>query len=366
MSDLAERVRALGERVEAGYDAGRIEIALAGVRTKLHRRRARRIALGSAVSVVCLGVGALWAMHSHHPAVPSPVTPLAAQGESLFALSDGSVVTSLNPASRVLAKTVSPQLVELELLSGSAQFDVAPNRERAFKVDAGRVGITVVGTKFTVERQGERTAITVQAGRVRVAWERGEQLLNPGERGVFPPFEMAPAVEEPASGASEPPTVPARGSARRAAEWHGPHGDGAAVNRTPHDKAAPESLASVDELLLAADAARTSGRAVDSVRYLERALALHESDARAAVVAFTLGRVLLADLHDSARAAEAFAKARAAAPRGPLAEDALAREIEARHGAGEDSRARALAEEYLKTWPSGARVRAVRHFGGLP
>jgi transmembrane sensor len=294
----------------------------------------------------------------------------APRAEPLFALGDGSVVTPLDPASKVLAKVVSPRLVELELLSGRAQFDVAPNREREFKVDAGRVGITVVGTKFSVERQGERTAVVVQAGKVRVAWERGEQLLNPGERGVFPPFEMAPdtsAARDSASSPSDAPAVQSRAPGRRAdTRSAAEHGDLASANRGLADKARPESLTNVDALLLTADQARTSGHATDSVRYLERALALDDDDARSAVVAFTLGRVLLADLREPARAAEAFAKARAAAPRGPLAEDALAREIEARHRAGDESRAHALAEEYLRLWPAGSRVRAVRHFGGLP
>jgi hypothetical protein len=76
--------------------------------------------------------------------------------------------------------------------------------------------------------------------------------------------------------------------------------------------------------------------------------------------------VLLADLQDAARAAEAFARTRAIAQDGPLSEDSLAREVESRHRAGERARARALAEEYLRAWPEGNRARSVRHFGGLP
>jgi transmembrane sensor len=371
MSDLAERLRAIGEHVDAGYDAGRTEAALARVRSKLQRRRATRIAVGSAATALCLAAGGFWAARGHHDHRSTPV-PLVPQAEALFALGDGSVVTPLNPASRVVAKTVSDRWVELELVSGSAHFDVAPNRERTFRVDAGRVGITVVGTKFSVERQGERTAVAVQAGKVRVAWERGEQLLNPGERGVFPPFEMAVELtppQGPVAGASEsPPAQPRVAPPRRAADSRGTaeHGEGAAACRALADRGRPDGAASVDDLLLAADEARTSGHPADSVRYLERALALHQGEGRRAVVAFTLGRVLLADLHEPGRAAGAFATARAADPSGPLAEDALAREIEARHRAGDESRARGLAEEYLKTWPSGSRVRAVRHFGGLP
>jgi len=156
--------------------------------------------------------------------------------------------------------------------------------------------------------------------------------------------------------------------ARRAGDWRALAGHDAAAGayRLLHDKSKTAGLNSIDDLLLAADVARRSGHAGDSVAHLQRALALNESDARLAVVAFTLGRVLLADLHDPAGAADAFARARAASPQGPLAEDALAREIEARYRCGDQARAHALAEAYLEMWPAGSRIRAVRHFGDLP
>jgi transmembrane sensor len=370
MSDLAERVRTIGEHVDAGYDARRTEVALLGLRTRLRRRRARRAVLASAMGMLCLLLGTFSLLRSRHAPTGSPPP---ARPEALFALSDGSVVMPLEPTSRLLAKTVSPRLVELELLTGSARFDVAPNREREFRVSAGRVAILVVGTKFSVERRREWTAVAVQQGRVRVEWERGHQLLQPGERGIFPPFEAAAEAApvrppEAAIPAAAPSVRPRVLPARSRADWRVParRGEFAAAYRMLSDPAKPVPPANVDDLLLAADVARKSGHAADAGLYLERALALHAGDARSAVAAFTLGRVRLADLHDPAGAAEAFALARAAAPHGPLAEDALAREVEARSRSGDKLRARALAEEYQKLWPSGSRLAAVRHFGGLP
>jgi transmembrane sensor len=371
MSDLAERARATGEQVDAGYDARRTEAALAGLHGKLRRRRARRIALGSAAGMLCLLAGSLWAVRGWHQ---SHTQASAARTKALFSLTDGSVVTSVDPASRLLAKTVSPKLVELELVAGSARFEVAPDREREFRVRAGRVGIVVVGTKFQVERHGERTTVSVQAGKVRVAWERGQQLLEPGERGSFPPVETAgeaaptPAAEAPAPEPEAPSAGPRAAPLHPAPDWRAlaNRGDFTAAYRALRDRAKPVTPTNVDDLLLAADVSRQAGHAADSVPYLERALAAHEGDARFAVVAFTLGRVRMSDLDDPAGAALAFAQARAVAPRGPLAEDALAREIEARSKSGDRTAARALAEEYVKLWPSGSRLRAVRHFGGLP
>jgi transmembrane sensor len=123
--------------------------------------------------------------------------------------------------------------------------------------------------------------------------------------------------------------------------------------------------ASAEGLMLAADAARLSGHAAESVPYFRRLLREHAGDARAPVAAFTLGRILLAELDRPAEAADAFAQARRLAPAGPLAPDALAREVEAAARAGDRARARAKAGEYEARYPNGPRAADVRRVGGL-
>ena len=91
----------------------------------------------------------------------------------------------------------------------------------------------------------------------------------------------------------------------------------------------------------------------------------HSDDPRAALAAFTLGRVLLDELGRPREAQDAFSRARSLAPAAPLAEDALAREVEAASRAGDVARARALAVEYEVAYPAGTRLRAVRRHGGL-
>jgi hypothetical protein len=66
-----------------------------------------------------------------------------------------------------------------------------------------------------------------------------------------------------------------------------------------------------------------------AIPYLRRLLRDHPGDARAPLAAFTLGRILLAELGQPTEAADAFALARRLAPRGPMASHALAREVEA-------------------------------------
>jgi transmembrane sensor len=115
----------------------------------------------------------------------------------------------------------------------------------------------------------------------------------------------------------------------------------------------------VAELLGEADALRRAGRVAAATRSLREIVRRHRRDPRAPAAAFTLGRLLL-DTGDDRAAARAFADARALAPRGPLAEDALAREVEAWARAGASERARARARRYLELHPDGARAEAVR------
>lgn len=115
--------------------------------------------------------------------------------------------------------------------------------------------------------------------------------------------------------------------------------------------------AEVDELLLAGDAARLSGHAREAIPFYRAALDRAGKGPRAHLAAFTLGRTLLNELHDPLAAAEAFARAYAAAPRGPLAEEALAREADSWQRAGDATRARAATERYRAAYPQGRLLR---------
>lgn len=132
--------------------------------------------------------------------------------------------------------------------------------------------------------------------------------------------------------------------------------------------ALPPDLATVltpEALLLYADVARLSRHPADAVAPLRTLVARHAQDPRAPLAAFTLGRVLLDHLGRPREAAAAFAQAQALDPEGALAEDALAREVEAWSRADDIPRARERARAYLERYPGGSRVRSVRRFGEL-
>jgi len=115
--------------------------------------------------------------------------------------------------------------------------------------------------------------------------------------------------------------------------------------------------AEVDELLLAGDAARLSGHAREAIPFYRAALDRAGKGARAHLAAFTLGRTLLNEMHDPRAAAKAFARAYKAAPQGPLAEEALARESESWQRAGDATRAKAATERYQAAYPQGRLLR---------
>jgi len=85
----------------------------------------------------------------------------------VVALKDGSRVT-LNTATRVRAELAAgPREVWLD--GGEAYFEVAHDAAHPFIVHAGKHDITVLGTKFTVRRDGDDVRVQVTEGRVKVA-----------------------------------------------------------------------------------------------------------------------------------------------------------------------------------------------------
>jgi transmembrane sensor len=119
------------------------------------------------------------------------------------------------------------------------------------------------------------------------------------------------------------------------------------------------------ELLILADVARLSHHPAQAVPPLRKVVDAHPDDPRAPLAAFTMGRVLLDDLGQPKQAAAAFSRLQGLDPGGPMAEDALAREVEAWSRAGDVAQARRRAEDYLMRSPAGRRLRSVRRYGGL-
>lgn len=188
---------------------------------------------------------------------------------------------------------------------GEVECEVAPRKGRPpFVVQAGETRVTVVGTRFTVERDGFGARVSVSEGRVQVSSGAEHVSLGPGDE--WPPEppalvpEELPELDEPPL---EPPPKATKKRPRRAVQ--GARGVGEQFERAARLEASdPDAAAAIYRKLAAgkghwaANALYAHGRLelerghTDRARkLLERYLARHPSGANASDV-----RALLAAL----------------------------------------------------------------------
>ena len=359
---LKETLACIDER----WDAQRTEHTLSALHDKRRRNRRRQLTLVGGASVCGLAVIAFVVLRPDSQPVPQR-TAASTVSPSRMQLADGSDVALRDAATRVVADEVTPGRVSVALLAGQARFDVLHREDRVFRVRSGDVTIEVLGTAFEVEREATRTRVAVLRGRVAVSWPSGRAELSAGEAGWFPR-----PVERDAGGPLEVATHSAKHAQHKpnsngtASAWREPAEQGDFEHAYELLAHAPQPVAdNVEELLLAADSARLSGHAQAALPFLRQVIAKHAQDSRAPLAAFTLGGVLMQQLGQPREAEAAYARARELSLNSSLAEDALARQVEATYRAGDTARARTLATEYLARYPKGRRVHAVQRFGGL-
>ena len=136
----------------------------------LPRRPAHRVlagmSLAAAVAVLAIGFG-------RGPATLDYATERG--GRELVTLADGSQLT-LNTATQVRT-AVTPQGRQVWLERGEAFFDIAHDAKRPFVIHAGKQTVTVLGTKFSLFRDGEQLRVEVLEGRVQVQADQGQPTV---------------------------------------------------------------------------------------------------------------------------------------------------------------------------------------------
>jgi len=307
----------LGRRVQPEWSSERAGRARRGIARKAARRRAA-IVMGSLAMTAAVAIlGARFTSHAA-PAMAAAASKVEPAKVTTVVEERTTTATPLSAEAKLEAQGDRAYV----LRAGSARFVVAHDAQHPFTVHAGDVVVEDVGTIFTVSYvSAERLEVSVTEGSVRVDHDGAQSSLSAGER-IEVDAHAHPVVK----------TVAAKPVAR--------------------DDVAP--------LLQSADDARATGHPELAVAPLRKIIAEHASDSRAGLAAFTLGRVLLDELNRPKEAADAFATARAHG--GPMAADALGREVVARSRAGEPSRASELAGEYLRLYPRGDRAREVERF----
>ena len=96
-------------------------------------------------------------------------------------LEDGTVIDMSGDSAIATSMTSSGRHVTL--LAGEVFFDVAHDASRPFTVDAGGVGVTVLGTAFDVQLADRQTTVELARGTVAVSYAGSDRTEN---------FELAP------------------------------------------------------------------------------------------------------------------------------------------------------------------------------
>jgi transmembrane sensor len=333
------------------------------------RPRPPRVWMAAAGAVVLAGLAVLFVVRRDWRSPPSVAAVNFPDG-SRASLEDGAKV-SLRPGGADL---------EVDLLGGAARFEVAHRAGHHFRVHMETVTVEVVGTSFEVRPGARDVAVSVARGRVHVTAPGRDAYLDAGMSARFSsdaPTTAAPlGVQEtpsavaPTEKDASPPkdqispraTPPAASAWVRAAERK----DYAGAYRVLSHVGIGTVRDDPAELFMAADVARLSGHPDQALLPLRRLLEGHVRDPRAPYAAFILGRVLLEELHQPHDAALTFARVREIDPVTPLASDALAREVLAWARAGDSEKARQRADEYVRAYPNGARLREIRRYADTP
>lgn len=158
---------------------------------------------GLAVAVLGLGIGlgsVFWPAanpQTADAARPAQTHATEKGGRSLLSMADGSRLT-LNTATH-LRTALTPAARAVWLDEGEAHFEIAHDARRPFVVHAGAQRVTVLGTRFSVRRDGERLRVTVVEGRVQLQVGPGQRAteLTRGDLAVSDPHHVVVARRSP-------------------------------------------------------------------------------------------------------------------------------------------------------------------------
>jgi ferric-dicitrate binding protein FerR (iron transport regulator) len=146
------------------------------------------------VFAVLLGsAGYYFGFRNNTAEVYSEIISIQNQVINEYILPDGSVVALNSNSKLVFPKKFNGDTREVTI-EGEAFFDVKPNPEKPFIINAGNARIKVVGTSFNVSAypDTETVEVVVQTGKVQVVSKNTETLtgvnevyLIPGEKGTL-------------------------------------------------------------------------------------------------------------------------------------------------------------------------------------
>jgi transmembrane sensor len=311
----------------------------------------------------------------------------APAGEALpLRFSDGTVL-GLDREARARVVTVGDRGAHVVLERGGIEASVVHREGTRWTLGVGPFEVLVTGTRFHVAwtPETESFRLDLEEGSVRVtgplvgeqrAISAGQTLTISCKERKLELSSATPAAPETAVvAAATPPELPAPEPATGAIPSAGappaPRSAEAIQRPSLRDLNAQgkyeEALRAAEsdgfattcnrlgssELMALADAARFAGkpaRATDALRALRRRF---PGDPRSATAAFLLGRAAFDQRGAYAEAAQLFSLYLAEQPGGSLAREALGRLFECQQRTGDVTSARATAQRYLDTYPTG-------------
>jgi transmembrane sensor len=140
-----------------------------------------------------LGSATYFGFRNQMPALFTQAVSAENQVVNNYVLPDGSVVT-LNRNSKLLFPNHFKKDVREVTITGEAFFDVKPNANKPFIINAGDVQVKVLGTSFNVcaYPETETVEVVVETGKVQVTRKNAgpeiktsEVFLLPGEKGTL-------------------------------------------------------------------------------------------------------------------------------------------------------------------------------------
>jgi transmembrane sensor len=241
------------------------------------------------------------------------------------------------------------------LRRGQARFDVVPGGPRRWRVEVGAVAIEVVGTRFRVDRRDDRVIVEVEQGTVLV---RGENVRDGVQK-----LQSRARLEVPLT---RPPNVEAQRAAIPAGRTNSATSAAKESDTAKESDAARLGDASAPapgiDLLTLADRQRRDGDLKGAIQTLKLAVERAPDNTRAATAAFILGKLLLDGTGQPVEAQAAFRACLNRSPPSAIAEDAMARLVEAQSRSGARDAALATAREYQMRYPNGRRLSDVRRW----
>lgn len=134
--------------------------------------------MAAASVVILLGIG-LWFFNQTQNEVFSQAYHSSQNDIQKIALQDGTKVTLKNGSFKYTTSRFSNKR-QIQMDSGTAFFDVAPDKSKPFEITSNNVSITVVGTSFEVVSNQNFTSVNVLEGTVIFKTPVGKQTLTAG------------------------------------------------------------------------------------------------------------------------------------------------------------------------------------------